>query len=147
MLYETPFLVEFKCMSKNLIIITLSVQIAHFKENHMKIGDNIKNLRELKNYTQAYMAERLNMSISGYSKIEKNKTDVALSKILTIAEILETDISTLLNFDAKQVVYQTNNHSVVAGGYNNTQNINGNIENILSNIQEEIQKLKRNLNQ
>jgi transcriptional regulator with XRE-family HTH domain len=112
----------------------------------MKIGDNIKNLRELKNLTQAYMAERLNMSISGYSKIEKNKTDVALSKILTIAEILETDISTLLNFDAKQVVYQTNNHSVVAGGHNNTQNINGNIENILTNIQEDIQKLKSELN-
>jgi transcriptional regulator with XRE-family HTH domain len=42
----------------------------------MSIGAKIKNLRELRNYTQAYMADQLNMSVNGYSKIEREETDV-----------------------------------------------------------------------
>jgi transcriptional regulator with XRE-family HTH domain len=111
----------------------------------MKIGDNIKNLRELKNYTQAYMAERLGMTTSGYSKIEKNKSDITISKIAAIAEILETEVSSILNFDAKQVFYQTHNTNSVITGYNTTQNINGNIETALTRIEDNIQAIKMEL--
>ena len=112
----------------------------------MKIGDNIKNLRELKNYTQTHMADRLGMTTSGYSKIEKNKTDITMSKIAAIADVLETDIATILNFDAKQVFYQTNNTNSVITGINKVQNINGNIENAISRIEDNIQAIKTELN-
>lgn len=108
----------------------------------MSIGNNIKKLRELKNYTQAYMAEKLDMSIPGYSKIENDKTDITVSKINLIAEILETDISTVLNFDAKNVFNQKVNTSLVTG-YNHQLNINGKIDDILLNMQNDINELKR----
>ena len=108
----------------------------------MSIGDNIKKLRELKNYTQAYMAQQLEMSIPGYSKIENDKTDITVSKINAIAEILETDLATILNFDAKNVFHKNVSTSIVTG-YNHQLNINGKIDDILTNIQNEINELKR----
>jgi transcriptional regulator with XRE-family HTH domain len=35
----------------------------------MKLGKNIKKLRELKNYTQQYLADELGISLSAYGKI------------------------------------------------------------------------------
>ena len=35
-------------------------------------------MRRLKNYTQSYMAEKLDMSISGYSKIENGEEKVVM---------------------------------------------------------------------
>ena len=71
---------------------------------------------------------------------------MTLNKILAIAEILETDLTSILNFDAKNVFYQTNNTNSVITGYNTNQYLNGNIENVLSRIQDDIQSLKNELN-
>ena len=46
------------------------------------IGTKIKNIRELRNYTQDYMAEKLGITQAGYSKIERGETDVTYSKKL-----------------------------------------------------------------
>ncbi len=75
----------------------------------MSIGHNIKKLRELKNYTQTYMSEQLKMSLSGYSKIERDETDISLKRLQQIAEVLGTDYSTILNFDSKGVFNITQN--------------------------------------
>jgi transcriptional regulator with XRE-family HTH domain len=108
----------------------------------MKIGENIKKLRELKNYTQAYMATQLDMSISGYAKIESNRTDVSLSKVSKIAEILETDIAKILNFDAKTIFNQSNNTNCLITGNNQTLNINGSLDQFLLDLRNEINDLK-----
>ena len=109
----------------------------------MEIGKNIKQIRELKNLTQSYIAERLDMSIGGYSKIESGQTDVTFSRIKQIAEILETDLSTILNFDPKNIFNQCHNTNSIITGSVGTQNNHGNILDILSNIQEEIVSVKR----
>ena len=112
----------------------------------MSVGKNIKKLRELKNYTQSHMASQLDMSVSGYSKIEKDRTDVSLSKIERIAEILETNLSTILNFDPNQIFNQYDNHNSVVSGIVTHQNLGGNITQILRNIQTEISSLKEKIN-
>ncbi|MEO8534470.1 MAG: helix-turn-helix transcriptional regulator [Flavobacterium sp.] len=61
----------------------------------------IKSLRELKNYTQQYMAEALEITQAAYSKIEKGKTNLSLNKLEKIAEILGVSIETLIKFDTK----------------------------------------------
>lgn len=109
----------------------------------MKVGENIKKLRELKNFTQAYMATQLDMSISGYAKIETNRTDVSLSKISKIADILETDISKILNFDAKTIFNQSHNTNCLITGNNQTLNINGSLDQFLLELKNEINALKR----
>lgn len=69
----------------------------------MKIEKNIRQLRELKNLTQAYMAEKLNMSIASYSKLESGQTDITLTRIKQIAEVLNVELENILNFDSSQI--------------------------------------------
>jgi transcriptional regulator with XRE-family HTH domain len=75
----------------------------------MNVGEKIKKFRELKNYTQNYMAEKLDLSLSGYGKIERNETDISISRLESIAEVLGTDIASILSFDEKNVFNFNNN--------------------------------------
>ncbi len=78
----------------------------------MNIGDNIKKFRELKDITREQMAADLDMSVSGYSKIERNEIDLTISRIQEIAKLLNVDISQLMNFDASQIFNVSNNQLV-----------------------------------
>lgn len=82
----------------------------------INIGDNIKKFRELKNITRESIAADLEMSVSGYSKIERNEVDLTISRIQKIAQILEIDISQILNFDATQIFNITHNQLVQGFG-------------------------------
>jgi len=75
----------------------------------IKIGRNIKKLRELRNYTQEYMAEQMKMSQSGYSKIEQDETDTPISRLNQIAEILQVSLPDLLTFDENKLFLQFHN--------------------------------------
>jgi transcriptional regulator with XRE-family HTH domain len=68
-----------------------------------EITDNIRKFRELKNYTREIMADKLEMSLSGYSKLERGDVELTISKLYKIAEILEVDISQIFNFDASKI--------------------------------------------
>jgi transcriptional regulator with XRE-family HTH domain len=109
----------------------------------MRVGNKIKSLRELKNYTQAFMASHLNMSISGYSKIESGKTDISLSRLYQIAEVLETEVSKILSFDAKTVFNQSHNANCLITDNNEVLNINGSLDKFLMNLQNDIEMLKQ----
>lgn len=74
--------------------------------------ENIKKFRELKNMTRDEIADKLEMSVSGYSKLERGEVDLTLSKLYRIAEILEVSVSQILNFDASQIFNINNNHVV-----------------------------------
>jgi len=60
---------------------------------------NIKKIRELKNLTRDYVAAELEMSTSGYGKIERGEIDLTVSKLYKIASILNVSITDLLFFD------------------------------------------------
>ena len=68
-----------------------------------QIVENIKKFRELKNLTRDEIASKLEMSLSGYSKLERGDVELTISKLYRLAEILEVDISQILNFDASKV--------------------------------------------
>lgn len=82
--------------------------------------DNIKKFRELKNLTRDELADKLEMSLSGYSKLERGEVELTLNKLYRIADILEVSVSQILNFDASQIFTMTNNQH--AYGYINEQN-------------------------
>ena len=63
------------------------------------IGVKIRQLRELKGFTQEYMAEQLAMSQRAYSKLERNETKLDWDKISDIANLLEIEPIDLINFD------------------------------------------------
>ena len=60
---------------------------------------NIKKIRELKGLTREYMAEELNMSASGYGKIERGEVDLTLKKLSKISKILDVNIETIFSFN------------------------------------------------
>lgn len=74
-----------------------------------KIGDKIRNIRELKNLTQEYMAGKLGITQAGYSKIETGTTKVSYSKLADISKILEVEVDDLLAFDSQKYFNSFNN--------------------------------------
>jgi transcriptional regulator with XRE-family HTH domain len=91
------------------------------------LGQHIKKFRELKNITREYIAEELGMTVGGYSKIERNETDLKFSKIKKIAEILEVDISEILNFDLTRFL---NKNEHIHMDIHDKSKSKGNLENI-----------------
>jgi len=61
------------------------------------IATNIRNKREYRNYTQEYLAFKLNISQNAYSKIELGYTKITVERLFQIAEVLEFDVTELIN--------------------------------------------------
>jgi len=57
----------------------------------------------MKGWSQEDMAEKLDMSVNGYAKIEHGDTDVQLSRLEQIAKIFEMDLLELLKFGEKNI--------------------------------------------
>jgi transcriptional regulator with XRE-family HTH domain len=57
----------------------------------------IKELRILKGFSQQYMADLLNISQMGYSKIERNKTQLNWERLNKLAEILSINVWDLVD--------------------------------------------------
>ncbi len=47
----------------------------------MTLGDKIRKFRQLKDYSQESMAIALGLSVTGYAKIERNETNVTVSRL------------------------------------------------------------------
>lgn len=77
----------------------------------MNIGIKIKKIRELRNYTQDFMAEILGVSQSTYSRFEKDEGDLTIHQLNRISEILDIKIEDLINFDERIVFNNYSNNS------------------------------------
>jgi transcriptional regulator with XRE-family HTH domain len=96
---------------------------AEKKDSRPHIGANVKKLRELRNYTQDYMAQRLDISKSRYSQMEQEE-DINTSYLFKIAEVLETGISRIMDFDEKQIFdIHHNSFGDHGHGYSRAENI------------------------
>ena len=79
----------------------------------LETGQNIKTIREIKNFTQDYVATQLNMSVPNYSNIETGKTDVTLTRLEQIAKVLQIDYQQILNLDRDQILKVKNHSSII----------------------------------
>lgn len=64
-----------------------------------ELGLKIRQIRELKGYSQEYIANKLKISQRSYSKIETNQTKIDWERITKIAEILEVSPMDMVAFD------------------------------------------------
>ena len=62
-----------------------------------EIAANIRHKREFRNYTQEYLALKLNISQNAYSKIELGYTKITVERLFQIADILEFEVAELIN--------------------------------------------------
>ena len=70
----------------------------------MAVSDKIRALRELNNWSQEDMAERLNISKSSYSRLERDESKLDLAKLEKLAAIFKIDIAELITTDRKGLV-------------------------------------------
>ena len=101
----------------------------------MKIQEKIRSMRESKNWSQEEMATKLNMSVNGYSKIERGETNPKISKLKRIAQELDIDVLELMS-DGRNVYLISDN------GNNHGCNVIGSS----AEIGFEIQKLHMTIN-
>ena len=83
-----------------------------------EIGFKIRQLRELKGFSQEYMAERLAISQRAYSKLERNETKADWNRISEIAGIFDMDPMDLISFDDNLIF----NNCTQSGKFNNFVN-------------------------
>lgn len=63
----------------------------------------IKQIRELKNFTQEHVATHLGLTTRAYSKIESGETQLTINRLNEISSILGVEPMKVLGFDEKQV--------------------------------------------
>ena len=83
----------------------------------MEIHDKIRVMREINQWSQEDMAEKLSMSPNGYAKIEHGKTNLTIDKLKQIAQIFNIDVVELIASQDKSFFFSigdnTNNHNYV----------------------------------
>ncbi|MBN9283786.1 MULTISPECIES: helix-turn-helix transcriptional regulator [unclassified Flavobacterium] len=102
------------------------------------LSEKIKNIRELKNFTQEYMADQLGITQAGYSKIENGATVLTYVKLLEIARVLGVKIEDIINFDSQKYFNSFNN---IKGNNNGSIMINSDSDTIKSLYEDKIQLL------
>ena len=63
------------------------------------IAANIRNKREYRNYTQEYLAAKLEISQNAYSKIELGYTKITVERLFQIAEVLGFSAEELIDVE------------------------------------------------
>lgn len=99
----------------------------------------IKQLRELKNFTQEYIAQKLGLSTRAYSKIETGETQLTINRLNEISTILGIEPMEILGFDEKQVF-----NNCKQDGYIGINHINF-PEKLVQQYEETIQSLKEQI--
>ncbi|MDO4227752.1 helix-turn-helix domain-containing protein [Neisseria sp.] len=101
----------------------------------MAVSDKIRALRELNNWSQEEMAERMHISKSSYSRLERDESKLDLSKLEKLAAIFKVDIAELLTSDGKGLI------CLIGENIGSNSNYYGNAE----GLSVEIEKLKLSL--
>jgi transcriptional regulator with XRE-family HTH domain len=76
----------------------------------MEIYEKIRFMRSFKNWSQEEMAGRLGLSVNGYAKIERGETDVTLSRLKQIVDVLGIDLSELFGLTEKNIFHFAGTH-------------------------------------
>jgi|WetSurMetagenome_2_1015567.scaffolds.fasta_scaffold19363_2 transcriptional regulator with XRE-family HTH domain len=101
----------------------------------MRLHEKISFIRNLKGLKQDEMAQKLNMSESGYAKIERGETKLQNPRIEKIAEALEIETEDLMSFNERSIcITSFHDHSL--------QIVQNNYANLTIELNNELEKFK-----
>ncbi len=101
----------------------------------MEVHEKIRVMREVNQWTQEDVAEKLGMSANGYSKIERGLSKPNLEKLQQIANIFNIDVIELIDTKDKGFTY-------IVGDNNSQTNSNNSHYSSDETLSAEIEKLK-----
>ncbi len=102
----------------------------------MSVHDKIRTIIREKGLTQEELAEKLEMSVNGYGDIERGLSDIKLSRLEQIAELLDVELPELFEDGSKITLNLL--------GTNNTGTVNLN-RGVINAISPEYSELKLEL--
>lgn len=112
----------------------------------MEIHEKIRVLREINQWSQEEMAEKLSMSPNGYAKIERGQSNINIEKLKQIAQIFNIDVVELFATQDKSFFFSigdnTNNQNYV-GSDENLLLENKNLKELLEAKNDEIAALRQ----
>ena len=82
-------------------------------QNALKVKNvaaNIRKVREYRDYTQDYLAAKLNISQNAYSKIELGYSRITIDRLFDIAQILEVDAVALMSLEQTELIKISSDH-------------------------------------
>jgi transcriptional regulator with XRE-family HTH domain len=92
-------IVSYRILNNFLFIVSLAFMI--------KIGERIRNLRELSNLTQEELAERANLTKGFISQIERDLTSISLDSLIQILEAMDENLSDFFRETSEEkIVYR-----------------------------------------
>lgn len=81
------------------------------------IGQKIRKIRELKGFSQEYVANKLELTQKAYSNIENGKTKLDFDRLEAISKILEVEVMNILSFDEKNLFNNYNQADTQTGSF------------------------------
>lgn len=113
----------------------------------MESSEKIKIMREMNQWTQEEVAEKLGMSTTGYAKIERGQTNVSVEKLKQIAQIFNVNVAQLLDDNERFVLFTNvdnySNYSNYFGANEKLAIENEKLKELLSAKENEIEALKK----
>lgn len=101
-----------------------------------QLRQNIRDFREDKHFTQADMAEKLGMSVTGYAKLERGESQIRVERLQQIAQILEVNVEELMESGNQGIVVFNNSND----NFSNSSNFSLSLGNPV--LESEIKHLK-----
>jgi transcriptional regulator with XRE-family HTH domain len=105
----------------------------------MSLGNKLRHLRSEKGYSQENVAEDLDITQAGYSKIESGKTTINTEQLTTLCKLFNVTPNFLLDYNEKNVIHNINHCNGVANGVS-SQNVYINEGEILKEILNAFEK-------
>jgi transcriptional regulator with XRE-family HTH domain len=114
-------------------------------------GERIRKLRELRGYSQNYMAAKLNISQEQYSYMETKKKSIPDEQLKDIAALLGVSEDMLKTFDPHSIIqntfndssqgyFQLNFHNLIIQSHENETKA---YRELIERLKEEIAELKK----
>ena len=82
----------------------------------MNLGKQIRQLRQLCEYSQEYLGNETGIGQTSISRIENNKISPSYCQLQQIARVLQVELSLLLNFDVESIFNTLSKSYLSEGG-------------------------------
>lgn len=106
-----------------------------------RLGNKLRMLREVHNYTQEYIANILDVAPNTYSLMEKGQAQFTIDRIEKLADFYKMDISDLLKLNDQTIIHHISHSSGICSETVNVHN-NGLSEEERSLYKDTIKRLE-----
>jgi transcriptional regulator with XRE-family HTH domain len=110
-------------------------------------GNKIRQLRNLKNYSQEYMSIKLDIEQSSYSRIENEQQKLTAEMLQNIAKVLDVAVSDITNGDPIVINNQTSNNGTQGAYQYFYADQKETYQKLIDSKDEEIQRILKEKNQ